>query len=311
MERQSIQTNVLTRIFTIRGADVILDFDLARIYGVSTSRLNEQVKRNLHRFPNTFCFQMSPEELRDWMSQNAISNSEKMGMRKLPFLFTEYGVAMVSSVLRTTIAVEVSIHIIQSFIDLKNARLKGELLVSRISNVEQMLLTHDRQIQEVYQQIKGLDIQKCGIFFNDQIFDAYVFSSNLLKKAKKSIVLIDNYVDETTLLQLSKRGKGVDCVVYTGRLTNALQLDLERHNSQYAPIEIRLLKHVHDRFLLIDEKNMYHLGASLKDLGKRWFAFSSPDASGGWTHRGYSESIGMIRREWIFARGKASHVGAN
>lgn len=277
MERQSLETKVVTRIFTIRGADVILDFDLARIYGVSTSRLNEQVRRNLRRFPSTFCFQMSPEELRDWMSQNAISNSEKMGMRKLPFLFTEYGVAMVSSVLKTTIAVEVSIHIIQSFIDLKNARLKGELLVSRVSNVEQMLLTHDRQIQEIYQQIKGFDNQKCGIFFNDQIFDAYVFSSNLLKEARKSIVLIDNYVDETTLIQLSKRGKGVGCIIYTGRLTTAMQLDLEKHNVQYPPIEIRVLKHVHDRFLLIDDQHLYHLGASLKDLGKRWFAFSRMD----------------------------------
>jgi hypothetical protein len=119
---------------------------------------------------------------------------------------------------------------------------------------------------------------KSGIFFNDKIFDAYVFSSELISKAKKSIILIDNYIDETTLLQLSKRNKKVQCIIYTERITAQLKLDLEKHNAQYAPIEILILKNAHDRFLIIDETELYHLGASLKDLGKRWFAFSRMDS---------------------------------
>ena len=116
-----------------------------------------------------------------------------------------------------------------------------------------------------------------GIFFNDQIFDAYVHSSELIAKAKSSIILIDNYIDATTLLQLSKRNKKVRCIIYTEKITAQIKLDLEKHSSQYEPVEIRVLKNAHDRFLILDEKELYHLGASLKDLGKRWFAFSRID----------------------------------
>jgi hypothetical protein len=122
-----------------------------------------------------------------------------------------------------------------------------------------------------------MSLPNSGIFFNDQIFDAYVFSSEIISRAKKSIVLIDNYIDETTLLQLSKRSQKVNCIIYTERISEQLKLDLEKHNSQYPPIEIRVLKNAHDRFLILDKKEMYHLGASLKDLGKRWFAFSRMD----------------------------------
>jgi hypothetical protein len=122
-----------------------------------------------------------------------------------------------------------------------------------------------------------VEFPKSGIFYDNQIFDAYVFSSELISKAKKSIILIDNYIDETTLLQLSKRNKKVQCIIYTEKLTAQLKLDLEKHNVQYPPIEILILKNAHDRFLILDEKELYHLGASLKDLGKRWFAFSKLD----------------------------------
>ena len=118
---------------------------------------------------------------------------------------------------------------------------------------------------------------KFGIFFNDQIFDAYVFSSELIASARQSIVLLDNYIDEKTLLQLSKRDSRVDCVIYTAMVNDQLRLDLEKHNAQYPRIELRVKKHFHDRFLIIDGKELYHLGASLKDLGKRWFAFSRMD----------------------------------
>jgi hypothetical protein len=253
---------------------VMLDKDLAELYGVNTMRLNEQVRRNMERFPESFCFQLTKEEMTKWISQFAISKSTKRGFRKQPLVFTEYGVAMVSAVLRSQIAIETSIHIVKAFIEYRKGKIQGEILTSRVSNTEQILAVHQIKIEELYKKLEGVEFPKSGIFFDNQIFDAYVFSTELITKAKKSIILIDNYIDETTLLQLSKRNKKVQCIIYTEKITEQLKLDLEKHNAQYPPIEIRTLKNSHDRFLILDEKELYHIGASLKDLGKRWFAFS-------------------------------------
>jgi len=277
MEQNLIKSEIESRIFTIRGMQVMLDKDLAELYGVNTMRLNEQVRRNIQRFPESFCFQLTKEEMTMWISQFAISKSTKRGFRKQPLVFTEYGVAMVSAVLRSQIAIETSIHIVKAFIEYRKGKIQGEILTSRVSNTEQILAVHQIKIEELYKKLEGVEFPKSGIFYDNQIFDAYVFSSELISKAKKSIILIDNYIDETTLLQLSKRNKKVYCTIYTERITDQLKLDLKKHNSQYPPIEIRILKNTHDRFLILDEKELYHLGASLKDLGKRWFAFSKLD----------------------------------
>jgi hypothetical protein len=277
MEQNLIKSEIDSRIFTIRGVQVMLDKDLAELYGVNTMRLNEQVRRNMERFPESFCFQLTKEEMTMWISQFAISKSARRGFRKQPLVFTEYGVAMVSAVLRSQIAIETSIHIVQAFIEYRKGKIQGEILTSRVSNTEQILAVYQIKIEELYKTLEGVKFPKSGIFFDNQIFDAYVFSSELISKAKKSIFLIDNYIDETTLLQLSKRNKKVHCIIYTEKITEQLKLDLEKHNAQYPPIEIRILKNAHDRFLILDEKELYHLGASLKDLGKRWFAFSRMD----------------------------------
>jgi hypothetical protein len=173
--------------------------------------------------------------------------------------------------------VETSVQIVRAFVEFRKGRIQGEILTTRVSNSEQILAIHQIKIEELYKKLEGIEMPKSGIFFNDQIFDAYVFSSELISKAKKSIILIDNYIDENTLLQLSKRNKKVSCAIYTEKLTEQLKLDVEKHNAQYPSIEIRILKNAHDRFLILDEKELYHLGASLKDLGKRWFAFSKMD----------------------------------
>jgi len=277
MENNLIKSEIESRIFTIRGMQVMLDKDLAELYGVNTMRLNEQVRRNMERFPESFCFQLSKEEMAIWISQFAISKSIKRGFRKQPLVFTEYGVAMVSAVLRSPVAIETSIHIVKAFIEYRKGKIQGEILTSRVSNTEQMLAVHQIRIEELYKKLEGVEFPKSGVFFNDKIFDAYVFSSELIAKSKKSIFLIDNYIDETTLLQLSKRNKKVRCIIYTEKITAQLKLDLEKHNAQYDPIEICILKNAHDRFLILDEEELYHLGASLKDLGKRWFAFSRMD----------------------------------
>jgi hypothetical protein len=276
MEQKLIKSEIESRIFTIRGMQVIIDKDLAEFFQTSTKRLNEQVKRNALRFPDSFYFQLDQKE-----KQELVAICDRLKSLKhstsYPFAFTEHGIAMVATLLRTEVATKMSIHIINSFILFRNNVNFGQLLYQKINSIENRVVEEAKRIDLIFSKLETQLQPKSGIFFNDQIFDAYVFSSELISKAKKSIILIDNYIDETTLIQLSKRNKKVQCIIYTEKITAQLKLDLEKHNAQYPPIEIRILKNAHDRFLILDEKELYHLGASLKDLGKRWFAFSRMD----------------------------------
>lgn len=277
MEQKLIKSEIESRIFIIRGKQVMFDRDLARLYNVQTRVLNQTVKRNANRFPEQFMFQLTSEEFDNWKSQIVTSKSEKMGLRKLPYVFTEYGVAMLSGVLNSEIALNINIEIIQTFIDSRASTKHSPSLQRRVSEIETRLINQENKFNEIFNFIAENKFPQSGIFFQNQIFDAYIFSSELIAKAKRSLILIDNYIDETTLLQLSKRNKRVSCTIYTERITEQLKLDLEKHNAQYKPIEIRILKNSHDRFIILDDKELYHLGASLKDLGKRWFAFSKMD----------------------------------
>ena len=277
MEQNLIKSEIESRIFTIREMQVMLDSDLAKLYNVETKALNQTVKRNLERFPESFRLQLSENEMQNLRSQIVTSSEIHGGRRYLPFLFTEQGVAMLSAVLKSSVAVAVSIEIIEAFVSMRRNQYQFLGLAQRVEGLESKQIQTEHKLDKIFKALdKGDDIKQ-GIFFNDQIFDAYVFSSELISRAKKSIILIDNYIDETTLLQLSKRNEKVHCTIYTEKITAQLKLDLEKHNAQYSPIEIRILKNVHDRFLILDEEELYHLGASLKDLGKRWFAFSRLD----------------------------------
>jgi len=184
---------------------------------------------------------------------------------------------MLSAVLKSSVAVAVSIEIIEAFVSMRRNQYQVIGLSQRVEGLESKQIQTERQLDNIFKALEKRFDVKQGIFFNNQIFDAYVFSSELISKAKKSIILIDNYIDEITLLQLSKRNKKVKCIIYTEKINDQLKLDLEKHNAQYPAIEIRILKNAHDRFLILDEKELYHIGASLKDLGKRWFAFSKLD----------------------------------
>lgn len=268
--------NIQNRIFTIRGVQVILDSDLAKMYQVETRVLNQAVKRNSDRFPIDFMFQLSKEEFENILiSQFVISSSEHGGRRKLPYVFTEQGVSMLSSVLKSTIAVNVSINIIRAFVEMRKFMIHNASFFQRIENVEQKQLQTDLKINHILNALEDKSLSpKQGIYFSGQIFDAWVFISDLVKSANKSIILIDNYIDESVLNLFLKRKDGVAVEIYTANLTAALKTDLAKHNKQYSPIEIKVFKNVHDRFLIIDEKQVYHIGASLKDLGKKLFAFS-------------------------------------
>jgi hypothetical protein len=271
------EQNIQNKIYTIHGVQVMLDRDLAELYDVQTGRLNEQVKRNIDRFPNDFMFQLSKEEFENWKSQNAMSNSDRMGLRRSPYAFTEQGVSMLSSVLKSKVAVDISVKIIRTFVNMRKMINSNTPMFERFERVEQRLSLHDENFDTLFKALEDkslIPIQ--GIFYNGQTFDAYKFVNDLIKSAKTDIKLLDNYIDETVLTLFSKVSD-IKVTIYTKTITKQLKLDLEKYNSQYNNIEIKKFDNSHDRFLIIDENEVYHIGASLKDLGKNWFAFSRMD----------------------------------
>ncbi len=273
---------IQSKIFTIRDVQVMLDRDLAEVYGVETRRLNEQVKRNIDRFPEAFMFQLKKEEMENWKSQIATSNKIKMGLRKPPLAFTEQGVSMLSTVLKSETAVKVSIQIINAFVKMRKFIIDNANHNYRLNNIEQKQIASDikqletdNKIDAILDALEDKSIKpKQGIFYDGQVFDAYVFIADLIKSAKKSIMLIDNYIDESVLQLFTKRKKNVSVNIYTKNITKTVKQDLVKHNAQYPKIEIEKFTKAHDRFLIIDQNTIYHFGASLKDLGKKWFAFS-------------------------------------
>jgi len=278
-----VSDNIKDRIFVIRGKQVIIDYDLAELYAVPTKALNQAVKRNLERFPDHFMFQLTEKEVEFLRSQNVTSNTIWSKRRFLPYVFTEQGVSMLSAVLKSKKAIEVSIQIIDAFVAMRKFLANNAQIFQRLDRTEMKLLEHDERINELFRTFESAEPQQ-GIFYDGQVFDAYKFVAGLVRKAKKKIILIDNYVDESVLVLFSKRKKGVSVTIYT-RITKQLRLDLERFNAQYEPIIVKEFGKSHDRFLIIDEE-VYHFGASLKDLGKKWFAFAKMK----------KESLEMLRR---------------
>ena len=265
-------TRIESLIRFIREKQVILDTDLAMLYGVETKRLKEQVKRNIDRFPDDFMFELTREELNSLRSQFATSNG-RGGTRYLPYAFTEGGIAMLSSVLRSPTAIEVNIRIMRAFVAMRHFLANNAQVFQRLANIEYHQIETDRRIDEVFKRLDANVQPQQGIFYDGQVFDAYQFVSDLVRKAKNSIVLIDNYVDDTVLTLLDKRTDNVTATIYTQHISQQLQLDINRHNTQYPAITVEHFNRAHDRFLLIDDE-VYHIGASIKDLGKKWFAFT-------------------------------------
>jgi hypothetical protein len=280
------QETIQSQIFTIRGKQVMIDRDLAVLYGVETKALNQAVKRNLERFPtDEFMFELTKEEFETLRSQNVTSKNEKRGgARYLPAVFTEYSVLMLSSVLRSETAVKVSIRIISAFVEMRRFLRDNAEVFLRLENVErkQLMLEYDseKKFDQVFNALQSNDLKpKQGIFYDGQVFDAYTFIADLVRDAQSSIVLIDNYVDDTVLRLFTKRNTGIPLTIYTQKISAQLSLDLDKYNLQYGPAVIKSFKNAHDRFLILDGATVYHIGASLKDLGKKWFAFSRMELS--------------------------------
>lgn len=264
-------------IFTIRGIQVMIDRDLAELYKVENKRLNEQVKRNISRFPETFRFQLSNHEKNELVA-NCVRFEAMKHSAVNPYAFTEQGVSMLSAVLRSETAIKVSIQIINAFVEMRRFIQHNASVFARLDSVERRQIAFEseteKNFEKLFQALEAGEPPKQGIFYDGQIYDAYSFVANLIRKAKKSLILIDNYVDDSVLTLLSKRNNGVSVTIYTKAISKHLALDLEKHNQQYPSIPIEIFKEAHDRFLIIDESEIYHIGASLKDLGKKWFAFS-------------------------------------
>lgn len=273
-------SEIQKKIYTIHNEQVMLDSDLALFYGVETRRLNEQVKRNKERFPSDFMFQLTAQEFENLMSQIAISSAEHGGRRKQPYAFTEQGVAMLSAVLKSETAVKMSVQIMNAFVAMRRFLVENAGVFQRLDKLELKQIETDKKVDQIFDAMQSKSLEpKQGIFFDGQIFDAYKFVSSLIRKADKSILLIDNYIDETVLDLFSKKKKNVAVTILTTNLNKSLQLDEKKFNAQYSSITIKEFNKAHDRFIIIDDKDVYHFGASLKDLGKKWFAFSKMDKS--------------------------------
>jgi hypothetical protein len=281
------EDTIKNKIYTIRGLQVMIDRDIAELYEVETKVFNQAVKRNIERFPENFRFQLTKEEYENLRSQIVTLSLDSVSYwgkhtKYLPYVFTEQGVSMLSAVLKSKVAIEVSIKIINSFVNMRKTISQNASIFQRLENIETLRIkdkiASDEKFDKIFDALEDKSFKpKQGIFYDGQVYDAYVFVTNLIKSAKKSIVLIDNYIDESVLTMLSKRDENVSCTIYTKNISKQLLLDLEKHNSQYPNIEVKKFDSSHDRFLILDDTKIYHIGASLKDLGKKWFAFSRLD----------------------------------
>lgn len=318
MENEISILQIEKKIFVIRGVQVMIDRDIAELYGVETRRLNEQVKRNIERFPEEFMFQLTREEIDFLKSQIVISREpdsvmsqfvtspktnsvmsqiatsrnnmftgQEGGTRKLPFAFTEQGCAMLSSVLRSETAVQVSIQIMKAFVSMRHFVQSNSQIFAELKSIREHQLDTDIHLKESDKRIDQLftlmdkyninDTQ--GIFFQGQIFDAYAKFESFIQSAQKEIILIDNYVDLSVLQRFAKKKKGVNIIIYTDPKTKLTAQDIQTFNAQYPTITLNHTTKMHDRFMIIDNKVLYHIGASLKDLGKKCFAFEILDSS--------------------------------
>lgn len=267
--------NIKNKIYNIRGLQVMLDRDLADLYEVETKYLKRQVKRNILKFPSDFMFELTREENEalNLRCQNVTSNWG--GVRYLPFVFTEQGVSMLSSILSSQRAIKISIQIMRAFIDMRKFLNANALVFQRMDRIEKKQIESDAKFEQIFNALANKEnIPKHGIFFDGQVFDAYKFVSDLIRKAKKSIIIIDNFVDDRVFAILAKRQKNVKVTIFTKNITKELLVDLKKYNSQYPEIKIKEFKKSHDRFLILDETDVYLIGSSLKDLGTKWFGFS-------------------------------------
>ena len=258
-------------IYTIRGKQVMMDSDVANIYHCKTKYINRVVKRNIERFPEEFCFQLNENEFEVLRCQFVTLNENGRGQHRkyLPYVFTEQGIAMLSALLKSDVAVSVSVNIMKAFIEMRKFLMLNGQVFERLTSVEHKLLEHDKKFDIIFDQLQSEENIKQRIFFDGQIYDAYSLIIDIMKRAEKKIQIIDNYIDDSVLKMLAKKNKNVEVVILTSNKSNIENLDIQKFNKEYPILKVAKTNKFHDRFIVIDNKEMYHLGASIKDLGKK------------------------------------------
>ena len=269
-------------IYTIRGKQVMLDSDVAMLYHYETKKINQAVKRNIDRFPERFCFKLTEEELETMWSQivttSKLEDNKYRSKKYLPYVFTEQGIAMLSGLLKNEIAVQVSIKIMDAFVEMRKYINLNKHLFEKVvtieSKMDKKIIEYDRKFDAVFNQLQQEENIKQRIFFEGQIYDAYSLIIDIIKKANKKILIIDNYIDDSVLKMLTKKNNNVEVVILTSDKSNIQKLDIQKFNKEYPLLKVAKTNKFHDRFIVIDNKEMYHLGASIKDLGKKCFGIN-------------------------------------
>lgn len=263
-------------IYTIRGKQVMLDSDVAKLFKYATKDLNRNVKNNIERFPEYYCFQLTNEEYKSLRCKNFTLNENGRGQHRkyLPYVFTEYGITMLAGLLKSEVAVNVSIKIVNTFIEMRKFISANRQLFERLTNVEYKLLEHDKKFDEIFNQLQHEENIKQKIFFEGQIYDAYSIIIDIIRKANKKILIIDNYINDSILKMLTKKKNNVEVIILTSNKSNIQNIDVQKFNKEYPVLKISKTNKFHDRFIIIDNKEMYHLGASIKDLGKKCFGIN-------------------------------------
>ena len=278
-EKELIQNEEIKNlIYTIRGKQVMLDSDVAMLYQYDTKNVNKAMKRNRERFPEDFCFKLTEDEFKNLRFQigtlNKKVNNGKVTRKYLPYVYTEQGIAMLAGILKNDIAIKVSIMIIRAFIEMRKFIMSNTQVFDRLTNVEYKLIEHDKKFDKVFNELQRDENIKQKIFFKGQIYDAYSLVVKLIKRADKKIVIIDNYIDDSVLDILMKKKKDVEVEIVTSNNCKIENLDVSKFNEEYPSLKITQNNKFHDRFILIDNKELYHLGASIKDLGKKCFGIT-------------------------------------
>ena len=272
--------NIKDLIYYIRGKQVMLDSDVAMLYHYETKNINKAMKRNIERFPEDFCFQLTEKEVKNLRFQigtlNKKINNGEVTRKYLPYVYTEQGISMLSGVLKNNTAIKISINIMRAFIEMRKFISTNAQVFERLTSVEYKLLEHDNKFNQVFNELQKNKKEefKQKIFFKGQIWDSYELIIDIIKKAKEKIVIIDNYLDDTILKMLQKKNKNVEVILLTSQNCSLTKLDIRKFNEQYPVLKIARTNKFHDRFIIIDNKELYHCGASFKDLGKKCFAIN-------------------------------------
>ena len=276
LQNETLNEDIKKMIYVVRGKQVMLDNDVARLFGYQTKDLNRNVKNNIDRFPEYYCFQLNEDEYNSLRCKNFTLKENGRGKHRkyMPYVFTEHGITMLAGLLKSSVAVNISIKIVNSFIEMKKFFINNGRIFDRLVNLEYKQLENERNFNKLFSMLNSKEDIKQKIFFQGQIWDSYNLIVDIIKKANSKITIIDNYVDDNILKMLSKKKNNVEVVILTSEKSNILKLDIQKFNKEYPTLKIAKTNKFHDRFIIIDNKELYHLGASIKDLGKKCFGIN-------------------------------------